>query len=102
MRAEEVDPKGTAVRRRTLVDGHERNAHGRVPGFRRTVDAGGNLKSRIPLPAVLVLWLGQVDVQIDPFPLRRDLELFVAADVLKVRANKNLRDVPVPELEGFC
>ena len=32
--------------------------------------------------------LGQVDVEIDPLPLRRDFELFVSADVLKIRTGK--------------
>ncbi len=44
----------------------------------------------------------QVDVKIDPFALRRDFELFIAPDILEIRADENLRDVPVPELEGVC
>ncbi len=89
---EEVNAKSVAVRRWTLVDSRERNAHGRVPSLSRTIDARGNLKFRVPLPAIFVLWLRQVDVKIDPFALRRDFELFIAPDILEVRADENLRD----------
>ena len=84
-----------------LVDRREGNTHGRVPGLRRAIDARGNLKSRVPLPTLLVMWLRQVDVKIDPFALGRDFELFIAPDILEIRADENLRDVPVPELERF-
>ena len=102
MSAEEVDAECIAIRWRTLVDSSERNPHRRIPDLRRMVDARGNLKSRVPLPTLLVMWLRQVDVKIDPFALRRDFELFIAPDILEIRADENLRDVPVPELEGFC
>ena len=43
----------------------------------------------------------EIDVEVDPLTLRRDFELFIAPDILEIRADENLRDVPLPELERF-
>ena len=43
----------------------------------------------------------EIHVEIDPFALRRDFKLLVAADVGEVVADKNFGDIPVPELPGF-
>src|ERR1700683_4492496 len=42
-----------------------------------------------------------VDVEVHPLALRRYLEFFVAADVLKIRSDENLGYVPIPELIRF-
>src|SRR5258708_40275832 len=70
--AAEIDAECSAIRRRTLGDSSERNPHRRIPDLRRMVDARGNLKSRVPLPTLLVMWGRQHDVKIHPFAMRRD------------------------------
>src|SRR3979411_1934735 len=92
--AVEVDAECNAIRRRTLGDSSERNPHRRIPALRGMGAGRGNLKSRVPLPTFLVMWGRQVDVKIDPFALRRDFELFIAPDIVEIRADENLRDVP--------
>jgi len=48
-----------------------------------------------------VMRLRQVDIQIDPLPLRRHFELPVSADVLEVGTNKHLSDSPNPRAGTF-
>ena len=60
-----------------------------------------NDKTGVPGPTIFVMRLRQVDIQIDPLPLRRHFELPVSADVLEVGTNKHLGEVPIPELVRF-
>ena len=39
----------------------------------------------------------EIDIEIDPLALGRDFEFLVSADILEIRAEKNLRDIPLPK-----
>ena len=39
----------------------------------------------------------EIDIQINPLSLRRNLKFFVAFDVLEIRANERFRDIPIPK-----
>src|ERR1039458_2874325 len=80
------------------LQSREGKAHGSVPNLRDRIDASGYREARVPRPAIFVMRLGQVNVEIDPLPLRRDFEFFVSADVLKIRTNENLGNIPIPKL----
>jgi len=69
--------------------------------FRCRVDASCYDKAGVPGPTIFVMRLRQVDIQIDPLPLRRHFELPVSTDVLEVGTNKHLGEVPIPELVRF-
>src|SRR5580658_517329 len=43
----------------------------------------------------------EIDLQIDPLPLRRNLEFFVPFYVLEIRADEHFRDIPIPKLVGL-
>src|ERR1039458_4630883 len=43
----------------------------------------------------------EVDIQIDPLSLRRNLEFFVPFYVLEIRADERFRDIPIPKLVGL-
>jgi hypothetical protein len=94
--AKQINPKRLARRRRTILDGGKRYSHCSIPDLLRRIDAGGYYKPRIPDPAIFVMGLIQVDIEIDPFGLRGNLELFVFSNVLEIRTNKNLGYIPVP------
>jgi hypothetical protein len=65
------------------------------------VDPGADFEAGVPLPRVLISLLVEIDVEVNPFALRREFEFFIAADVLEVGANEGLGDVPVPEPIGL-
>ena len=81
--AKEVHPKPAAGVGWLRIDGSERNAHGSLPDFRFRIDAGCCFKARIP-PRAVAMRLVQIDIEIEPFVLRRQLEFFVAANLLKI------------------
>src|SRR5690242_1113426 len=81
--AKEVNVKLAAGMGLFRVDGGEQNAHGSVPDFLVWIDACRGLDSRVPLRAV-AMRLIEIDIEIEPFVLRRQLEFFVAANVLEV------------------
>jgi len=76
-----------------------------IPASRalRILDASG----RLVLPGLVDLRIQQpadqpeINVEVDPLPLGRHLKLLVPPDVLEVRPNEKLCDVPVPKLVGF-
>src|SRR5271169_1727566 len=96
--AKQVDPKLITKCRSLVLQSREWNAHGSVPNLRDRVDASGYRETRVPGPSIFVMRLGQVNVEIDPLPLRRDFELFVSADVLKIRTDEDLGNIPIPKL----
>src|SRR6266699_947598 len=59
------------------------DSHLPVPDVRRLIDARRNFESRVPYPTVLVVWLVKIYVEINPFALRRNLELLITLDVSK-------------------
>src|SRR6185369_4887244 len=99
--AEEVDPERIAGRGGTRVHGRVGNPHEGVPGLSGLVDAGGDLESGVPHPSVFVPRSVQIDIEIDPFSLRRDLEFLVATNVLEVRTDKHFGHIPFPQLIGL-
>lgn len=46
----------------------------------------------------MIALLVEIDVEVDPFALGGELELFIAPDVLIVEADEGFGDVPVPQL----
>jgi hypothetical protein len=48
-----------------------------------------------------MVWIMQVDVEINPFALGGNLKFLVPLNVVEVGANENFRDIPVPEFVGF-
>ena len=44
-----------------------------------------------------MVWRIEIDIEVGPFPLRRDLKLPVSADILEIRTDENLCHVPIPE-----
>src|SRR5665213_1355857 len=84
--------------RSVWIDSSKWNAHSSVPYLFLAVDSCGNLKAGIPDPAIFMVCPVQVDVEVDPLSLRGNLKFFIAAYIVKVRADKNLRNVPIPEL----
>src|ERR1017187_7369472 len=94
----QIDSKPVSNCRSVALQSREWNAHGSVPDFRGWIDASGYREAGVPRPAIFVMRLGKVNVEIDPLPLRRDFELFVSADVLKIRTNEDLGNIPIPKL----
>ena len=45
--------------------------------------------------------IGQVDIEIDPLPLRGDFELPISPNVPEIRTDKNFGNIPIPELKCF-
>jgi hypothetical protein len=43
----------------------------------------------------------EIDIEVDPLPLRRNLKFLVSPDVVKVRADEQLGDIPIPKAVGF-
>jgi len=43
-----------------------------------------------------VVWQIEIDFQVNPLTLGRNLTLFVVPDILKVATNEKLRNIPVP------
>src|SRR5207245_8527168 len=92
--AKQIDSELFPNCRRAPLQGGEWHAHGSVPNLRCRVDASRYDKTRVPGPAKFVMRLRQVDIQIDPLPLRRHFELPVSPDVLEVGTNKQFGYVP--------
>jgi hypothetical protein len=67
----------------------------------RFIDPGGNGEARIPFPPLYVPRFVKIDVNIDPFPQRRNLKFLVTPNVIEVGANKGLYHIPVPKFIGF-
>ena len=84
-----------------VIDGMERNAHLRVPDFVLPVDAGPARKAGVPEPSAFGQRMLPVDIQVHPFALGRNLELFVARDALEIAPDEDFRHVPIPELVGL-
>ena len=45
--------------------------------------------------------LAQVNIEVNPFALRRDFKLLVALDIREIGADEDFSDVPIPEFVGF-
>src|SRR6266496_2233154 len=62
------------------------------------VDSRGHHKSGVPGPTVFVVGFVQVNIQVDPFSLRRNFKLSIVFDIMKIGTNEPLRHIPVPAL----
>jgi hypothetical protein len=92
----QVDAHRIAGDRRMRVDRGQGNAHGAVPGVRGFINARLHFEARVPGPAIFMVGLVEVDVEVNPFALRRNLKLLVALDVRKIGADEDFRYVPIP------
>src|SRR5215469_1768626 len=86
---------------RVNAERSEWNPQRGVPSVLTLVDSRQMLESGVPLPAVFVMRLVQINIQIDPFVLGGDFELFIALNVLKIRADEYFGHIPVPQCIGF-
>src|SRR5882757_4263038 len=78
-----------------------RYTHRAVPSVCRRIETRHDCESGIPGPAFFVVRLVQINIEVDPLPLRRDFEFFVLLDVGEVRSEKHFSNVPVPKLVSF-
>ena len=92
----EVDTKLFAGGGRIRSDGEPGDAHEAVPDFLRRIDPCGDFTAGLPDPADFVRRVVEIDIEVDPLALRRDLKLLVAADVLEVSADEDFGNIPVP------
>src|SRR5918993_684975 len=94
-----VEPKTElpAGLRRLVIDRTKRDAHFGVPDPDRGSDPGSSREARRPLGSGLPLRIAAIDVQIEPLATRRDLEFLIAGNLLLVRADECLNNVPIPE-----
>src|ERR1035437_5801942 len=95
--AKEIDSQSVAIGGWAGVDGLVRNPHKARPDLCGLVDSSGDLESGIPHPRVFVARRIEIDIQVDPLPLRGDFEFPIPADVFEVGAYENLRYVPLPK-----
>src|SRR5271169_6415729 len=94
----EIDSQSIAGRRRATVNCSIRNSHRPIPHVSSLIDPRCDLEIRIPFPTAVVMLAIEIDIQIDPLPLRRNLEFFVPFYVLEIRADERFRDIPIPKL----
>src|SRR5947208_16290714 len=99
--SKQVYAQGVARGWRPCINRGIRDSHRAVPDVRCLIDARGNFESRVPYPTVLVVRLVKIYIEINPFALRRDLELLVTLDISEIRAKEYFGHVPIPELVGF-
>src|SRR5882762_2134016 len=78
-----------------------RYAHRAVPKVCRRINPRRDCESGVPRPTLFVVRLVQINIEVNPLALRRDLQLLVAPDILKVGSEKHFSNVPVPKLVGF-
>src|SRR5438445_8779711 len=99
--AKQIYSQDIALSGRAFINRRIRDSHRAVPDVRRLIDARRNFESRVPCPTMLVVWLVEIYVEINPFALRRDFKLLITLDVINIRANEYFGHVPIPELVGF-
>src|SRR5215471_8273648 len=99
--AKQVDAHGISGDGGTRINRSEGNAHRSVPSVRAFIDAGFYFETGVPCPPVFVVRLAQIDIQIDPFSLRRDFKLLIALDIRKIGADEGFGNVPIPQLIRF-
>src|SRR5581483_2870264 len=99
--AEEVHAQFVSSGGGTRVNRSIGNAQIRIPRPARCIDAGRGEHVRLPDPAFFGMRQAAVDIEIDPFALRRYFKLAIAADIFKIRSNEDFGNVPVPKLIGL-
>jgi len=94
--AEEIYAVGFPSGRRRGIQRGPGNFHGAIPDLVLLINSRRDLKPRVPRPAFLVMRVGEINVEVYPFPLRRNFKFFVTANVLEVRTQEYFRHIPVP------
>src|SRR6185437_6004525 len=82
-------------------DRNKWNPHRAIPYFFLGIDSRSHLKAGIPDPAIFVVRLVQIDVQIDPFSLGRNFKFLIVTYIFKIRTDKDFGNIPVPKLVRF-
>src|SRR5437667_9309590 len=82
---------------RTRVDSGIWNLHCAVPNASSTVDSCRNLEAGIPGPTFLVMRFMEINIQVCPFSLWRNLKLFVPLDILEIGTDEDFGHVPIPQ-----
>src|SRR5215469_2005315 len=95
-RAIEIHTKSGSRNLSPRTERSEGNPHRCVPSVLTLIDSHHMLKSRVPRPTLFVMRLVEIDIQIDPFVLGRNLELFIALNVVKIRSDEYFGHIPVP------
>lgn len=80
----DIDSEFIAGRRRTAVQGNERNAHFPKPDFPISLDTGFHSDSRVPTPRFR-FWVVSINIQVHLLALRRNLKFFVLANIVEGR-----------------
>ena len=95
--AKQVHTKGSAGRRTMMIESSERNSHRTVPYLSLRIDPRINFKSRVPSPPHRMIRKIEIYIKVGPFTLRRNFELLVSPNVLKVSADKQFSYIPSPQ-----
>jgi hypothetical protein len=96
-----IDTQGIPCGRGAGIQAGIRDAHKAEPDFFIIINSRGYFAARTPNPTLLMVRLVEIHIDIDPLALWRNLNLLISADVVRVGAEKYLRDIPVPELVGL-
>src|ERR1700758_1775243 len=86
----QIDAQHIPRRGWTSIDCRIGNFHCSIPDVTSLVDSRRNREARIPFPASAFVRMIEINIKIDPFPLRRDLEFFVTPNVIEVGTDKSL------------
>src|SRR5262249_46732841 len=89
LEAIEIDAQLLAGLRLSSVNLVNGDAHLAVPDFLVRRDVGLHFKARIPFPIVVGRVGAAVNIQVNPFAVRRDLKFGVAFDVLEIATDED-------------
>lgn len=95
--AKEVDAENGAGQGFASFNRGVGDLHTSIPGFPVLLYAGCNQKARSPRGFGNFVWLFQVDIQIEPFPLRGQFKLPVSMHGIALGSDEDFRYVPVPK-----
>jgi len=95
--AKYIYTKDVASGWRTRVDSGIWNLHCAVPNASSRVDSCRNLEAGIPGPTFLVMRFMEINIQVCPFSLWRNLKLFVPLDILEIGTDEDFGHVPIPQ-----
>src|SRR5262249_41108958 len=88
--AEQIQAKHRSRSGRLRGDGGKRDPHGSVPDMFLLINFCEDFETGVPGPAVFVMGTVEIDIEVDPFALRRDFEFLVALDIGEVGADEGL------------
>jgi hypothetical protein len=99
--AKQVRAKGSTRNWLTPIESSEGNSHSAVPYLCFGIDACIYLKPRVPFPSHRMIRKIEINIKVDPLPLRRKFKLLVSPNVAKVGADKQFSNIPIPESIGL-